>query len=132
MCQADGTTSHKHILIVDDDMYIRALVENSLTLMNPNYKISTASNGSTALEQFKEEPVDLILTDNQMPKMSGLELSQAVRKISASAAIILMTGNGNDSVRQQVKDLNLQGYMEKPFSLIELQTAVKGLLCPSS
>ena len=129
MCQTDQTINDKHILIVDDDLQIRSLVENSLILMNSNYKISTASNGCMALEQFKAEPPDLILTDNQMPKMSGIELSQAVRQISPTAAIILMTGNGNSQVRQQVKDLKLQGYMEKPFSLIELQTAVRKLLC---
>ena len=132
MSQTNTATSHKHILIVDDDSHMRSLVENSLTLMNPNYKISTASNGSTALKQFKQEPADLIVTDNQMPQMSGLELSAAVRQISETTYIILMTANGSDEVREKVEALNLQGYMEKPFSLVELQTAVRGLFCPSS
>lgn len=128
MCQNEATRQ-KHILIVDDDLQIRSLVENSLNLLNPDYEISTAPNGSIALEQFKRNPADLILTDYQMPEMSGLELISAVRKISADARIILMTGNGSDSLRNRAQDLGLQGYMEKPFSLITLQENVRGLLC---
>src|SRR5690348_16171055 len=79
-----------HILLVDDNNH--GLIARRNVLEELGYKISTARNGEEALEMHAARKFDLIVTDYKMPKMSGVELIQKIRKSDADTRIIMLSG----------------------------------------
>jgi len=85
------------ILIVDDDPFIRDML--GAILQASNYDIETAENGIGAIEKFKANlGIDLIISDMNMPLMSGLELIKAIRDEGSDVPIIILTGNNEISI----------------------------------
>ncbi len=118
--------NEKQILVVDDESQIRTVLR--LLLENKGYLIEEASNGEIAVEKLKKMPdIDLIIMDIMMPKMSGFEATQIIRKFSYVPVLFLsaksMTadkasayGNGGDD------------YIVKPFESSELLMKVDALI----
>lgn len=106
------------ILIVDYDPVTLNVLSASLTSLG--YQVITAKNGREALDILtssvnRDEQVKLLLTDLEIPYMSGLELIRSVRKIIPGLPAILMTAFGDHRVRDEVRRLDCCVYMEKPF-----------------
>jgi PAS domain S-box-containing protein len=82
----------QHILIVDDEPYFLEIVK--LHLESLNYRVSAFNSSTAAWNAFQENPMqyELIITDQTMPEMSGLELSQSIRQINTTIPIIICTG----------------------------------------
>jgi CheY-like chemotaxis protein len=78
------------ILLVDDNKL--GLSARKCVLEELGHRISTASNGMDALEQFGERKFDLVVTDFRMPRMNGLELIVTLRKIAPECPVILISG----------------------------------------
>lgn len=83
----------RRILIVDDDPDLLRLLEHSIGSYCAECEVISASDGHAALQQFDGQPFDLILTDYQMPGMSGLELASTVHRTSPGTPIVLVTAH---------------------------------------
>ena len=118
--------TYKRILIVDDDPDLLFLLSHGVKQLNPNYHVSTAIDGDTALNQIRKRKFDLLITDYMMPGMSGLDLLQTVRRISPETQIVLMTAHhDSNGLRDTVESLALGGFVGKPFSLPEILQLVE-------
>lgn len=103
----------KTILIVEDEEKLRDLI---ISYLSDNYNIFEAQDGEEALQIFKEEHIDLVISDIMMPNMDGWELLKNIRAISTVPYILL---TALDDEIQQIKgyDLQVDDYITKPFSL---------------
>ena len=120
---------HKRILIVDDDDIASMVLELAIEHLLPDCQIITTWNGSAALAELKKQSFDLIVTDYKMPRMNGLDFTQAVRQISQDIPpIILITGGYSyDEIQAKTGSENLAGFLTKPFTLLQLRE----VLCQS-
>ncbi|MBI4635652.1 MAG: sigma-54-dependent Fis family transcriptional regulator [Candidatus Rokubacteria bacterium] len=106
------------VLVVDDEPAQRELVAGFLA--KHGFEVVAAADGRTALERFRAEPFDLILTDQKMPAFSGLELLAAARAVNPEVAVIVMTAYGTiESAVAAIKS-GATDYLPKPLNLDEL------------
>src|SRR5687767_8757841 len=101
------------IFIVDDEESIREFFE--IMLKREGYEVVTASNGAEALEKLKKQAVDLIISDIQMPELSGLELLGKVKEIDPEMAVIMITAFGSTETAVEAMKLGAYDYIQKPF-----------------
>ena len=106
------------ILVVDDEPAQRELISGFLK--KQAFDVVVAESGAKALELFRQETIDLILTDQKMPNMSGLDLLQAVRAINPENPVILMTAFGSIEAAVSAIRGGATDYLTKPLNLDEL------------
>jgi two-component system NtrC family response regulator len=111
------------ILVVDDEATQRELVCGFLK--KEGYEVLAAPSAESALELFRQQPVDLILTDQRMPNMSGLDLLKAARAINPESHIIMMTAYGNIETAVQAMKAGAADYLTKPLHLDELRHKIE-------
>jgi DNA-binding response OmpR family regulator len=114
----------KHVLIVDDNEDILFFLECGIRQTWPQYEVSTAINGFTALEYLQKQPIDLMLIDYRLPGMNGLELAEMVRRVAPATQIVMMSANKPLDLEDKMAPLQLAGYLDKPFRLSEIQKFV--------
>ncbi len=104
------------ILIVDDEAHILHVL--SLKLRKAGYEVLTAPDGEEGFELASAELPDLIITDYQMPYMTGLELCHALmdQKTTADIPVLILTARGHALDDQGLKIDNVKGVLSKPFS----------------
>src|SRR5260221_1585843 len=100
--------SSARILIVDDDPQIRRVLRTSLVAQD--YEVEDARNGEEALEKLREEKLDLVILDMNMPGMSGLETCRTIRS-SSDIAIIMLTVRDAESDKVEALDAGADDYM---------------------
>ncbi len=113
------------ILVAEDDEIIRSGIKEYLVEFK--YDIYEAKDGIEALNIFKNNEFDLIILDIQMPKLTGLEVLEEIRKISDIPVIILTAFNDEKYKIDAFSNL-ADGYIEKPFSLPVLKARIESLL----
>ncbi|GAX59080.1 response regulator containing cheY-like receiver, AAA-type ATPase [Candidatus Scalindua japonica] len=118
--------TNKTILIIDDDESLRRVLEYNLS--NKGYRLLLASNGEEALNIFKSEDVDVVVTDIKMDKMDGLELLEEVKRLNANVLVIMMTAHGSIETAVNAMKLGAYDYITKPFDRDELQVMVEKAL----
>ena len=118
----------KRLLIVDDEKAITTMIAEWLGISAPNYLVDVTNDSTDALEKVRATTYDLVLTDFQMPKMSGITLAQYIRKISPATQVIMMTAYANDKLHEVIGSLQLDGYVEKPLRLNVIHDIVKDAL----
>jgi len=106
------------ILVVDDEPAQRELVSGFLA--RHGFEVLSAGDGREALERFRAEPVDLILTDQKMPGFSGLQLLEAARAVTPEVAVIVMTAYGTIEHAVAAIKAGASDYLTKPLNLDEL------------
>jgi two-component system NtrC family response regulator len=106
------------ILVVDDEPAQRELVCGFLA--KKGLDPTPVESGEDALRVFRQESFDLVLTDQKMPRMSGLDLLQAVRRINPETAVIVMTAYGNIETAVSAVKRGAADYLVKPLNLEEL------------
>ena len=106
------------ILVVDDEPAQREMVSGFLK--KQGFDVSTAESGVKALQLFRQESIDLILTDQKMPNMSGSDLLQAVRAINPETPVILMTAFGSIEAAVSAIQGGATDYLTKPLNLDEV------------
>jgi CheY-like chemotaxis protein len=118
----------KKVLVVDDEIHIVHVV--AIKLRNNGYDVVTAGNGAEAFEIACEEKPDIIVTDYQMPVMSGLEFIQKLRGSEATKDIpvILLTARSFAIEDKQKEDLGILQCLSKPFSPKELLENIEDIL----
>ena len=116
----------RKVIVADDEPHIRHLL--ALKLQQGGLEVLMAADGAEALELCLSEKPDLLITDYQMPVLSGLELCQRLRADPLAARIpaILLTARGFELKTSQTAELGIDLVMSKPFSPAEmLQKAVE-------
>src|SRR3989338_1581821 len=106
------------ILVVDDEPAQREVVSGFLK--KQGFDVSTAESGVKALQLFRQDSIDLILTDQKMPNMSGSDLLQAVRGINPETSVILMTAFGSIEAAVSAIQGGATDFLSKPLNLDEL------------
>ena len=106
----------RRALVVDDEIHIVQVV--AIKLRNNGFEVTTAENGAVALEIAKEEKPDIIITDYQMPVMTGLEMVENLRKDEATENIpvIMLTARGFAIEEDKRQALKISACLSKPFS----------------
>ncbi|MFH1862990.1 MAG: response regulator [bacterium] len=114
-------------LFVDDEPYIlKALLR---AFMDEEIEISTAQDGDEALEFLRDNPVDLILTDHNMPNMTGVELLRQSIEIQPDAIRMLITGKGDLEVAlQAINQGNIYKFFHKPWDDEDLRISIQRAL----
>ena len=119
---------NEKILIIDDEADILLILENILT--EEGYYVVCASGGDEALELFKSESVDLVITDMSMPKMDGLSVMRRLKKMDEDIEVIILTAFADlENVIQAFRDKGAYDYLTKPLENIDalLITVCKAL-----
>lgn len=114
------------ILIVDDSLNNRLLLRKQLLVLG--YKVDEAANGLEALKAIKNIAYDLVITDLDMPEMSGTELASAVRKFDNQLSIIGLTANAQESERERCIQAGMNDLTFKPMDLKQLNLLLSS--CP--
>jgi len=117
-----------HLLVVDDDSAMRTLLSG--WFRNAGYRVSTAADGEAAWDILCVETVDVLITDHDMPKLTGLDLLRRVRAGPLELPVILMSGDMPWNVPDLAPLLPPGVTLEKPFLVSRLQILVEGLLTP--
>src|SRR5271157_3828860 len=115
----------KWILIVDDEDSILSILKNSLIKLGREYRVVTAPDGYTALDQLKQFHFDLVVTDYKMAGMNGLELLDRIHQAQPKVRVILMTAYGNSSVEAEASRLKAYRYLSKPLEIETFRQVVK-------
>lgn len=100
------------VLVVDDSPMDRQLV-GGLMQQDTDWTVTYANDGSLALELVRSSPPDLIVTDLQMPEMSGLELVSAIRKGFSQVPVVLMTNKGSEEIAVEALHAGAASYVPK-------------------
>ncbi len=117
----------KKILVVDDEKHIIQIVKFNLEKRG-KYEVVTASDGLEALDVYKNENPDLIISDIMMPNMTGFELYEELRKVDKEIPFIILTAKGQDSYYEEGKEKGIIDFLTKPFSPKSLLARVKEML----
>ncbi len=118
-------------LIVDDSSVMRKIVERSLRQAGIDLSsVVEAGNGADALNLLKEEKVDLILSDINMPVMDGLEFVKQLQQqnIAANTPVVMITTEGSESNVMQALSCGARGYIRKPFTPEEVRDHILPLV----
>lgn len=118
----------KKILVVDDEAHITHVV--SLKLTNAGFSVTTAGDGEEALEMALADPPALVVTDLQMPYMSGLELCIKLKKHPSTCNIpaLMLTARGFALDQADLAKTNIRSVMAKPFSPKDVLAKVREAL----
>jgi two-component system NtrC family response regulator len=106
------------ILVVDDEPPQLELIGGFLK--KQGFEVALAESGERALQRFRQESFDLVLTDQRMPNLSGLDLVKAVRAVNPETAVIIMTAYGSIETAVDAIKAGATDYLTKPLNLDEL------------
>jgi two-component system, NtrC family, nitrogen regulation response regulator NtrX len=116
------------ILIIEDEASIRRVLSKILSEENETYKVEEAEDGFIGFEKIKANDYDLVLCDIKMPKMDGVELLEAVKKIKPEIPIVMISGHGDMETAIQTMRLGAFDYISKPPDLNRLLNTVRNAL----
>jgi DNA-binding NtrC family response regulator len=113
------------ILIIEDESAIRRVLVKILKEENSQYQIFEAEDGLDAMEQIKSNDFDLVLCDIKLPKMDGVEVLEATKKIKPDTVFVMISGHGDLETAVQTMRLGAFDYISKPPDLNRLLTTVR-------
>lgn len=116
------------ILIIEDEDSIRRVLSKILSEENDSYIVEDAIDGAVGFEKIKNTDYDLVLCDIKMPKMDGVELLEAVKKIKPEIPIVMISGHGDMETAIQTMRLGAFDYISKPPDLNRLLNTVRNAL----
>jgi len=116
------------ILIIEDEAAIRRVLTKILTEESNTYQVEEAEDGKLGFEKIKNTDYDLVLCDIKMPKMDGVELLEAVKKIKPEIPMVMISGHGDMETAIQTMRLGAFDYISKPPDLNRLLNTVRNAL----
>ena len=116
------------ILIIEDEVSIRRVLTKILSEESDSYIVEDAENGIQGLEKIKSNDYDLVLCDIKMPKMDGVEVLEAVKKIKPEIPMVMISGHGDMETAIQTMRLGAFDYISKPPDLNRLLNTVRNAL----
>ena len=118
----DGT----HVLVVDDEEDVRETLSGVLTKLN--YIPHTAESGKEALEVFKANKIDVVLSDLYMPEMDGIQLLKRIRSIDNKAVFMMITAHPTIETAVDAIKKGAYDYLTKPFHIEEVRMKINRAL----
>ena len=106
----------KKVLIVDDSLYMRTLINSALIATGRYEVIGQAGTGSQGIELALEHEPDLITMDNILPDMIGIDIVKELRAEGITSKIIMVSAVGQDDVVEEGKNNGAEDYLVKPFT----------------
>ena len=118
----------KRVLTVDDSISTRQMV--ATTLRSAGYEVVEAVDGQEGLDKARSRQMDLVLTDQNMPRMDGLSLIKALRLLPGykSAPILVLSMESSETMKSQGQVAGATGWLVKPFDPPKLLEAVKKVI----
>jgi DNA-binding NtrC family response regulator len=116
------------ILIIEDEAAIRRVLVKILSEENTSYTVEEAEDGAAGYEKIKNTDYDLVLCDIKMPKMDGVELLEAVKKIKPEIPMVMISGHGDMETAINTMRLGAFDYISKPPDLNRLLNTVRNAL----
>jgi YesN/AraC family two-component response regulator len=116
------------VVVVDDEPDVLAILHRLMRDLAFPYDIVAAANGQTALDQIELYAVPLLITDFSMPRMNGVELIEAVRVLSPSTRVALISAYPTAELERQARDAHVDYYLPKPFHFSQIQQMVQECL----
>jgi DNA-binding NtrC family response regulator len=120
---ASASAEKERILVVDDDPGMLEVLQRNLSAAG--YRVFTAAGVADALEILNSTPVDLVITDYKMPRVSGLDLIRHVRENLRDTEVVMITGYATIEGAVQAVKTGAEEYLSKPFTDQELLAAVE-------
>ena len=116
------------ILAVDDSASMRQMV--AFTLKGAGYNVIEAADGQEALEKARSQRVDLVLTDQNMPRMDGITLVKQLRAMQnfAGTPMLILTTESSNEMKQKGKAAGATGWLVKPFDPAKLLDVIKRVI----
>jgi len=120
----------KRVMAVDDSATVRQVLQ--MTLVGAGYEVIEAVDGRDALNKLANAPVDMMVTDLNMPHMDGIDLIRHVRKSPGNRfmPIIMLTTESQPEKKQEGKAAGASGWIVKPFKPEQLLAVVR-MICPA-
>ena len=115
--------SNGKLLWVDDE--IELLTAHILFLRKKGYDVTTVSNGTDAIEQCQQQTFDLVLLDEMMPGLSGLETLQVIKESQPSTPIVMVTKSEEENIMDQAIGSKIADYLIKPVNPIQILSTLK-------
>ena len=113
------------ILIIEDEAAIRRVLVKILSEENSAYELTQAQDGLEGIEKIRDQDFDLVLCDIKMPKMDGVEVLQAAKKIKPETPMVMISGHGDLDTAVQTMRLGAFDYISKPPDLNRLLNTVR-------
>lgn len=119
------------VMVVDDTSVSRKLIVQAIEAMGVK-SIETTRDGQSALKSMISSPVHLVVSDHNMPGMTGIELLRAMRSKgpTAKTAFILITGRPERSVIEEGKKLGMHNFLPKPFTPKDMKKCIEAVVGP--
>lgn len=124
--------SLRRILCVDDDNDSCEIISLMLHNADENYRVTTTSSGSVALNMISDEPFDLYILDYRLPEMSGIDLCRLIRQSDAQTPIMFFTGMAREVDGKNALEAGATKFLVKPTDLDILTQTVEELLDQNS
>ncbi|MGB0895733.1 MAG: sigma-54-dependent transcriptional regulator [Flavobacteriaceae bacterium] len=116
------------ILVIEDEAAIRRVLVKILSEESKAYQVEEAEDGLVGMEKIKTTDYDLVLCDIKMPKMDGVEVLEAVKKIKPEIAVVMISGHGDLDTAVNTMRLGAFDYISKPPDLNRLLNTVRNAL----
>ncbi|MEY8780691.1 sigma-54-dependent transcriptional regulator [Allomuricauda sp. XS_ASV26] len=116
------------ILVIEDESAIRRVLVKILAEESDDYNVVEAEDGKAGIDLIKKEDFDLVLCDIKMPKMDGVEVLEAAKKIKPEIPFIMISGHGDLDTAVNTMRLGAYDYISKPPDLNRLLTTVRNAL----
>ncbi|MDR6300518.1 sigma-54-dependent transcriptional regulator [Mesonia maritima] len=113
------------ILVIEDEASIRRVLIKILTEENKNYTVEEAEDGLSGMEKIKNEDYDLVLCDIKMPKMDGVEVLEATKKVKPEIPFVMISGHGDIETAVNTMKIGAFDYISKPPDLNRLLNTVR-------
>jgi DNA-binding NtrC family response regulator len=115
-------TDVKRALIVDDESGTRDLLVSFLEMIG--FETKSAADGVEALQIYKDNPIDIVISDMMMPRMSGLELLNELKQFDPDVIFILITGYPSIETAIEAIKKGARDYITKPFNIDEIKIKI--------
>ena len=117
-------SAKKKLLLVDDDDVLRSTLNEQFSLYD-EYAVTEAANATLAIKSLKQDAVDLVILDVNLPDMDGREACKVMRRNGFKGPVIMLTGEGSDSDMILGLDSGANDYVVKPFRFAVLLARVR-------
>lgn len=120
------TDQKTKVLVVDDDPNLIDLLVDTLAAIG--YEAISAESAKVALEVLRKGNIDLVVSDINMPDMSGIELLEEIKRTNRFLPVMLITGIGSDSIRSRAYSSGADGFLAKPFRIGTIESEIGRML----
>ena len=110
------------VLVIDDEPAVQDLLER--VLVNAGHQVSVVDSAEAALIRLAKDRYDVIVVDNNLPRMTGLELMALVREHHPELRAIMITAYNTPAVEARARSLGVMSYVAKPFGIVTIVGAI--------